>query len=108
VAVLHEHGALAAHYRGRLEQLDVAAGFVAAAEDGPGAAPLPRRLKAILDHVQLVSTEPGAATKADLEALQATGLSARDIVTIAQLIAFVSYQVRVAVGLRLLAEDAGA
>jgi uncharacterized protein YciW len=51
---------------------------------------------------------PGSATKAHLEALAAVGLQARDIVALAQLVAFVAYQVRMAVGLSLLAQDMAA
>jgi uncharacterized protein YciW len=37
--------------------------------------------------------------------LQQLGLAPRDIVTLAQIVAFVSYQVRVAAGLRALAQE---
>jgi uncharacterized protein YciW len=64
------------------------------------------RLPAMLRHAALLTKHPGAATKADLDALLAAGLSPRDIVTISQIIAFVAYQARVAVGMRLLAAEA--
>ena len=53
----------------------------------------------------LVATAPGSATRADLDALRDAGLTPRDIVTIAQIVAFVSYQVRVVAGLRALAAE---
>jgi uncharacterized protein YciW len=40
-----------------------------------------------------------------IDALRTQGLSARDIVTISQLIAYLSFQVRVLAGLRLFAEE---
>ena len=48
---------------------------------------------------------PVRRRRSDLEALRDAGLAARDIVTIAQIVAFVSYQVRVVAGLRALAEE---
>ncbi len=107
IAVLDEHAELAAHYRARLRAVGGDAALVVAAQRGASAAPSPR-LAAILGHVDRLTSAPGSATPAHLEALQAVGLSARDIVTIAQLISFVSYQVRVLAGLRLLAEESRA
>jgi uncharacterized protein YciW len=54
--------------------------------------------------VDRLTQEPRAADEGDIQALQAAGLGARDIVTIAQLIAFLSFQVRLLAGLRVLAE----
>jgi CMD domain protein len=102
IAVLDEHPALAAHYRERLRAVGGAA-LLDAAERGPEPA-TPTRLAAILDHVQRLTTAPGSATPAHLASLQAVGLAPRDIVSLSQLIAFVSYQVRLLAGLRLLAE----
>ena len=67
--------------------------------------PLPDRLAAILRHTDLLTTDPGGASRPAIDELRAHGLAARDIVTISQLIAFLSFQVRVLAGLRLLAED---
>ena len=88
------HAGLAMHYRGLLE----------AREPGLGSAPSPR-LRLILDHAAMVAATPGKATCADITRLEAAGLSARDIVALSQLIAFVSYQVRAAFGLALLKES---
>jgi uncharacterized protein YciW len=88
-AELSGHQALAAHY--------------AALPTSPGP-----RDAAILRHAELLATNPGHATKADLEALAAAGLSPTEIVTLSQIVAFVAYQVRVAGGLALLGEDAQA
>jgi CMD domain protein len=106
IAVLDDHAALAQHYRSRLAGVGGDAALVAAAERGAGAAATPR-LAAIIEHVDRLTTAPESATPAHLATLQAAGLRPRDIVTISQLIAFVSYQVRLLAGLRLLAEAVG-
>lgn len=107
VAALHEEPAIVAHYSARLRAAPgVAAQLPAAVLTGPHAAGLPARLRAILAHVDLLVVRPAAATPADLAALQAAGLSAPEIVTVSQIIAFVSFQIRVFVGLTLLRGDA--
>jgi CMD domain protein len=103
VALLSSNAALADHHRERLRQLG-AAETIAAVEQFRDSA-LPERLAAILRHADLLTTDPGGANRQAIENLQARGLGARDIVTIAQLIAFLSFQVRVLAGLRLLQED---
>ena len=60
------------------------------------------RLKAIVRHVDLVAKNPKAATGNDIALLQAAGISDADIVRLSELVAFVSYQIRVAAGLRLM------
>lgn len=62
----------------------------------------PARLEAMLSHADLLSTDPAAARPSHLAALAEAGLSAAEIVTLSQLIGFVSYQVRVVAGLALL------
>jgi uncharacterized protein YciW len=91
VAEFSTHAALTAHYQALLD-----------ARGTPAAEP---RTAAILAHAERLATAPGSATKAHLAALTAVGLAPRDIVALAQLVAFVAYQVRVAVGLSLLAQD---
>lgn len=100
VAMLEHDAALTAHYRERLGQLGA---DVAAIE----AMNVPPRLAAILRHVAMVTTAPRSATPADINALRDVGLNARDIVVITQIVAFVSYQVRVVAGLRALSQEAG-
>jgi uncharacterized protein YciW len=94
VAEFCSHAALTAHYQELL--------------DARGTPPAGARTAAILAHAERLATAPGSATKAHLAALGAAGLSSRDIVALAQLVAFVAYQVRVAVGLSLLAQDRAA
>jgi uncharacterized protein YciW len=94
VAEFSSHAALTAHYQVLL--------------DARGMPPDGTRTAAILAHAERLATAPGSATKAHLQALTAVGLQPRDIVALAQLVAFVAYQVRVAVGLSLLAQDIAA
>jgi len=91
VATLEGDAALIAHYRAQQPQ--------------PAADAVPRRLAAILRHVELVTATPGSATQANIAALRDAGLTPRDIVVITQIVAFVSYQIRVAAGLRALAAE---
>lgn len=60
------------------------------------------RLKALIRHVDLVAHAPKDATRRDIELLQEAGLADADIVRLSELVAFVSYQIRVAAGLRLM------
>jgi uncharacterized protein YciW len=62
------------------------------------------RLRALIRHVDLVAQSPKNATEGDIRRLQAAGLSDADIVRLSELVAFVSYQIRVTAGLRLLKE----
>ncbi len=104
VAILNASPSLREHYRQQLAELNVPATTVEAVEHFPAGNGLTARETAILHHVDLLTNEPRAATPQEVETLQANGLSVRDIVTVAQLIAFMSFQVRTLVGLQLLAE----
>ncbi len=104
VAVLSSLPALAEHHRARLRRLGAADAEIAAIERFPAAAALPPRELAILRHTDLLANDPAGASRAAVDQLRAHGLGAREIVTITQLIAFLSFQVRVLAGLRLLAE----
>jgi CMD domain protein len=103
VALLSSNPALADHHRVRLQQLD-AVETIAAIEQFPNGPALPGRLAAILRHTDLLTTDPGGASRPAIDELRAQGLGARDIVTIAQLIAYLSFKVRVLACLRLFAE----
>jgi len=59
-------------------------------------------MAAILRHVDLIAATPREATRADIAALQAAGVATGDIVRLSQLIAFVSFQLRLIAGLRLM------
>jgi len=62
------------------------------------------RLAAIIRHVDLVTQAPRDATRDDIVALREAGMAEADIVRLAELIAFINYQIRVVTGLRLLGE----
>jgi CMD domain protein len=61
------------------------------------------RLVAALEHAHLLVFRPRDAAAADMKALLAAGWSTTGIVTFSQLVAFLSFQVRVVSGLRTLA-----
>lgn len=61
------------------------------------------RLTAALEHAHLLVLRPRDAASADMKALLAAGWSTTGIVTLSQLVAFLSFQVRVVSGLRTLA-----
>lgn len=60
------------------------------------------RETALVRHADLVAGEPKRASGADIELLSKAGVSAADIVRLSELVAFVSYQLRVVAGLRLM------
>jgi len=64
---------------------------------------LGNRLVAALEHAHLLVFRPRDAASADMKALLAAGWSTTGIVTFSQLVAFLSFQVRVVSGLRTLA-----
>jgi CMD domain protein len=61
------------------------------------------RLAAALDHMHLLVFHPRDAAPAALQALLDAGWSTTDIVTLSQIAAFLSFQIRVVAGLRVLA-----
>jgi CMD domain protein len=64
---------------------------------------LSTRLVAALEHAHLLLFRPRDAASTDMKALLAAGWSNTGIVTFSQLVAFLSFQVRVVSGLRTLA-----
>jgi len=61
------------------------------------------RLAAAFDHMHLLVFHPRDAAPAALQALLDAGWSTTDIVTLSQIAAFLSFQIRVVAGLRILA-----
>ena len=61
------------------------------------------RLAAALEHVHMLVFHPRDAAPAALQALLDAGWSTTDIVTLSQIVAFLSFQIRVIAGLRVLA-----
>jgi CMD domain protein len=104
VAVLTLSRAVADWHRERLRRLGATDAAVAAIEHFPEGTGLSSREAAMIRHTDLLTNAPGDATPEHIAALKAVGLGPRDIVTIAQLISFESFQVRVLAALRLLGE----
>jgi CMD domain protein len=61
------------------------------------------RLAAAFEHVHLLVFHPRDAAPAALQALLDAGWATTDIVTLSQIVAFLSFQIRVVAGLRTLA-----
>jgi len=61
------------------------------------------RLTAAFEHVHMLVFHPRDAAPAALQALLDAGWSTTDIVTLSQIVAFLSFQIRVVIGLRTLA-----
>jgi uncharacterized protein YciW len=81
---------------------------------GPGYAVSPERrailgarLSAALEHAYLLTFHPRDAGPAAIQGLQNTGWSNTGIVILSQIIAFVSYQARLAWGLGILNQAEG-
>ncbi|RQS30983.1 hypothetical protein DIE03_14235 [Burkholderia sp. Bp8992] len=68
---------------------------------------LPQRLGALLAHAKRLTLSPVDARAADLDALKSAGLTTPAIVALSQLVAFVAYQLRVAVAAQALQARAG-
>jgi CMD domain protein len=84
-------------------------------EDTPGAVysaanptALGNKLAAAFAHAHLLVYRPREASAAALQALLDAGWSTTDVVTLSQLVAFLSFQIRVVVGFRALAASLAA
>ncbi|MFI6325687.1 CMD domain-containing protein [Nonomuraea sp. NPDC050556] len=91
VAELHQDAGAAAFYRERLEEL------------APGGVEPDERLAAGLAHAELLVLRPSEASPQALKALDDAGWSTTEIVTLSQLVAFLTFQIRLVAGLRSLA-----
>jgi uncharacterized protein YciW len=60
------------------------------------------RTSAIMRHVDLIVTHPVDSSRSDIEALQGAWLSPTAIVALSQVVAYVSYQLRLVAALRAL------
>jgi len=98
---------LAEHYRARLADTPVDANALQAVEHGDVDTLADPRLRAILTFTRTLIERPIEGDRDALLRLPAGGLATADVVTLAQLIAFLSYQTRLVAGLRALREAAG-
>jgi len=104
VGVLMNFDTLVEWHSARLKELGATDETISAVETDPGDATLDARLRALLRHTDLVTTSPGSAEPEDVDALKAAGLTPTAIVTVAQLIGFLGYQVRAIAVARAFAE----
>lgn len=108
VATIHDAAEATEHYRQRLVEAGASPEIVAAAalQDAGSASQsdpaVPPRLQAILTHADLLATHPVDATPDHLQALADAGLATVEIVQLSQIVAFISFQVRVVAGLKLI------
>lgn len=94
------HGPYGAYPPGPLSREDVAGPVFNV--DATDSARLGARLAAVLEHVHLLVLHPRDAKASALSTLQAVGWSTAAIVTLSQIVAFLSFQIRAAHGLRAL------
>lgn len=95
---------LAAHYRTRLQAAQTSASLVAAAEAAEGrSTPADARLSTLLTFTDKLVLRPIEGDRHAVRALSEAGLAPPAVVAVAQLIAFVSYQIRLVAGLQALA-----
>jgi uncharacterized peroxidase-related enzyme len=101
--------ALQAHYRARLDALAPLSAAQQAAADGAPVESLgaDARLQAVLAFTRTLTDRPVEGDREALLKLPAAGLATPEVVALAQLIAFVAYQVRVVAGLQALAALGG-
>lgn len=98
---------LAAHYRARLVEAGASAADIAVAESGKPADAADPRLAAILEFTRKLIENPVEGDEAALKTLPAAGVSTPAVVTLSQLIAFLSYQTRLVAGLVALKDLEG-
>ena len=103
VASATAHGPYGHYPAGPLSREDVA-GPTFRVRPEPRSA-LGPRLAAAFEHVHMLVFHPRDATPDALKSLLDAGWSTTDVVTLSQIVAFLSFQIRVVVGLRTLAAN---
>lgn len=93
---------LAAHYRKRVADAGATPADIAVAESGKPADAATPRLAAILEFTRKLIEKPVEGDEAALKTLPAAGVSTPAVVTLSQLVAFLSYQVRLVAGLEAM------
>ena len=102
-ARLSAAGTLADHYRARLEQEDASQHLIAAANSTRAHLPAPHaRVARLLEFTAKVTVRPIDGDRKAVQALLDAGFTVPAIVAVSQLIAFVSYQIRLVAGLQAL------
>ncbi len=82
--------------------IDLAVQLVKGGAESEAARSAGRDIRALLRHTDLLTQRPAAATPDDLDSLLAAGWTVSEIVVLAQVVTFVSYQTRAVHGLRVL------
>lgn len=100
--VLSRSEQLAAHYRDALAVYASDAAMIAAVESDAIAALPASRLKTMLEFTRKLILNPVEGDEAALKQLHAAGVRTADVVTLAQLVAFLSYQIRVVAALNAM------
>ena len=93
---------LATHYRERLLHIGADAALVEMADRNEPADFTDKRLAAMLQFTKTLIEDPVEGDKSALLALPAAGISTPAVVALSQLIAFLSYQVRLVAGLKAM------
>ncbi|GAB5374855.1 MAG: hypothetical protein AcusKO_13170 [Acuticoccus sp.] len=101
IARIHADEALAAHYLALPAAAAAPTDLLATVAD-PAAMPADARLAALCAFTDRVARDPRNATAADIEALKTAGIADDDIVRLAELNAFLAYQIRLIAGLKLV------
>ena len=104
---LSKADSLAAHYRERLLAAGADAGRVQAVDSVGGTTVADARLDTMLAFTGKLILNPVEGDRAAIESLVKVGLTTPAIAALGQLIAFLSYQIRVAAGLKAMAAATG-
>ncbi|CAN7201884.1 CMD domain protein [Variovorax sp. LjRoot175] len=100
---------LAAHYRERLQAEGTQAGLIEAVAGGTAQGAGDARLQALLTFTRTLIERPVEGDRVAVQALPAAGVATPAVVALSQLIAFLSYQTRLAAGLKAMKSlEAGA
>lgn len=102
VATLAKSAEVAAFHRSRLIALGSASEHLASIGASVEELDLTPRERALLRHVELLTIRPATAEKSDTDLLLNAGVSPTEIVTLAQLVAFLSFEIRTLAVLKAL------
>ena len=106
VATLERSQALIDFHTDRLLAQGADESYIASIVDFPEGFKGDDRLRAIVKHVDLLTCSSRNGSPGAIANLKAAGLTDRDIVTVSQLIAYLSYEIRLIATLRALQEVA--
>lgn len=101
MARLNADASLATHYHALMEAVGAEPSVTALADPEQRASGDPR-LAALAAYTDLVTRAPRDAEAGNIEALKTAGVGDADIVRLAELTAFLAYQMRVIAGLKLM------